>query len=91
MKRGNRKMNTRIVRMRTCDGIYEELREMDPKTQISRHFIYQLMVQQKVNTVFAGNKRLANLDEVLEYLKNPPLERENKSDVVGYGKLRQIN
>ena len=78
-----------IARMRTRDGIYNELHKMDPGSQISKHFIYQLMVQGKVRTVFAGNKRLANLDEVLQYLQNPPSESETDKNS-SYGQLRRI-
>lgn len=79
-----------IARMRTRDGLYAEIHKLDPGSQISKHFIYQLMLSGKIKTVMAGSKRLANLDEVLQYLQNPQLEMDT-APVTQYGQLRKIS
>ena len=79
----------KIARMRTLDGLYKDIHTIDPLSQISRNFIRQLVITRKVKSVKAGNKYLVNLDEMLEYLANPP-EVKEETEVIEYGKLRRI-
>jgi hypothetical protein len=78
-----------LPRMRTKDGLWEEIHRLDPGSQVSKHLLYQIMLTGKVRTIMAGNKRLANLDEVLLYLSNPPAD-EPALETQTYGTLRRI-
>ena len=60
-------------RMRTLDECYKELKELDPNTSITKYFLRQLAIQNKVPCVMAGRKRLINLDKVIEYLNTMSL------------------
>lgn len=81
--------NVKVVRMRTIDGLHKEIHELDPLSQVSRNFIRQLIITGKVKSVKAGNKHLANLDEVLRYLSNP-IEIKEQASPGEFGKLRKI-
>lgn len=60
-----------IPRMRTINEAAAEMREADPHTAVTPHFIRQLILAGKVPHVKAGNKYLVNLDGLQEYLANP--------------------
>lgn len=78
-----------LPRMRTIDGLYMEIHRLDPESQVKKNFIRQLIITGKVKSVKAGSKYLANLDEVLSYMADPP-EAKEEIKVVEYGKLRRI-
>ena len=75
--------------MRTIDGLFREIHEADPMSQVSRNFLRQLVISGRVKSVKAGNRYLCDLQSVLNYLENPP--EENEESKVVYGKLRKIN
>ncbi len=57
-----------LARMRTIIQVVEYLKEEDPKSCISEHYLRQLVKQNKVPVFYAGRKALINLDKLLEYL-----------------------
>ena len=64
-------MTERIIhlpRMRTLDECYEELKNIDNNTSITKYFIRQLVLSGAIPVVMAGRKRLINLDKLIEYL-----------------------
>ena len=77
-----------LARMRTLNGLYDEIHRADPGSGISKYFLRQLLIQNKVNVVYSGKKRLASLDEVMDYLSNPQPDSESGKEP-SYGKLRQ--
>lgn len=78
------------ARMRTINGLYNQIHTMDPESQVSKHFLRQLIITGKVKSVKSGSKYLADLDHVLEYLTNPPDEYEIEKSEASFGKLRKI-
>jgi len=77
-----------LVRMRTQSQALVEVKKLDPNTALTAHALRQLVLQKKIKFVCVGNKKLINLDSLLEYLADPPQEElENKDN---YGKLRRI-
>ncbi len=78
-----------LPRMRTVDGLYMEIHRLDPESQVKRNFLRQLIITKKIKSVKAGNKYLANLEEVLKYLASPPEEKEEPK-VEEYGRLRKV-
>lgn len=66
-------MNTQlkpIPRMRTAAKIVAEIRAMDPESEISENYVRQLIKRRAVPVVWAGNKALVNLDDVLELMRH---------------------
>ncbi len=59
-------------RMRTIQEAAEELRLLDPHTAITPYFIRRMVLDGTIPHVKAGNKRLVNLDILLEYLATAP-------------------
>lgn len=80
------------VRMRTLDGLYDEIHKADPGSEVTKYFLRQMLIREKVKVVHAGKKRLANLDEVLEYLRDPQEVQSEGTEVKpeGYGTLRKV-
>ena len=56
-------------RMRTARGAVAFLRELDPGSEVSEHFIRQLIKTGQLPSVPVGTKRLVNVDLLLDYLK----------------------
>lgn len=59
-----------IPRMRTAAKIVAEIRAMDPESDISEHYVRQLIKSGALPVVWAGNKALVNLDDVLELMRH---------------------
>lgn len=59
-------------RMRTIQEAAVELRRIDPNTAVTPYFIRRMVLNGTIPHVKAGNKRLVNLDTLLDYLANAP-------------------
>lgn len=60
----------KIRRMRTINQAVEEFKKEDPTTAITYSFINTLVKENKIKSINVGNKRLIDLDSLLEYLMN---------------------
>ena len=56
-------------RMRTARGAVELLKELDPGTEVTEHYVRQLIKTGILPSVRAGVKYLVNVDLLIEYLK----------------------
>lgn len=59
----------RIPRMRTAPKIVAELKALDPDTDVTEYYVRQLVKKGTVPVVWAGNKALINLNDVLNLLR----------------------
>ena len=57
------------LRTRTIDSAFEELKKIDPNTAVSKHYIRQLIISNKIPYRKAGNKYLFDFDRLVEYLE----------------------
>lgn len=57
-----------IPRMRVATGVLKELRALDPGTQVTLHYIRQIIKQKKVPVTEVGNKKLVDVDKVIAFL-----------------------
>ena len=76
---------TNIPRFRTAKQCIETVRTLDPDTAITEWYIRQLVDSGAVISYGSGNKRLINLDSLLEYLNRgfeEPCSTENLEDKV---------
>lgn len=55
-------------RIRTINKAWEELRQMDPDTAVSQHFIRTLVVNGEIPSKRSGNRYLIDFDKLLKYL-----------------------
>lgn len=72
-----------IPRMRTVSRIVAEIKALDPSTEVSEYFIRQLIKAGTVPVVWAGNKALINLDDVLEILRTGTTVAQASPPTVG--------
>lgn len=66
---------TTLPRMRTVKEAVAEIKTIDPDTAVTFYQVRRLVLRGVLPTVSAGNKRLINLDLLIEYLQNPTAER----------------
>ena len=59
-----------MKRMRTIKGALAEIKQEDPFTCITEHFLRQLIWQGKLQPCKAGNKNLIDMDELMNLLAN---------------------
>ena len=78
-----------VPRMRTAPKIVAEIKAMDPGSEVSEHYIRHLAKDGKVPVVWAGNKALINLDDVLELLRLGTSREDPTPCTVGG--IRRIN
>ena len=79
-----------IPRMRTAPKIVAEIKALDPGTEVSEHYVRQLIKDGAVPVVWAGNKALINLDDVLSLLRLGTSRPETEPAPVAYG-IRRID
>lgn len=56
-----------IPRMRTAAGALEEIKRLDPHTNITESSIRRIMKRGLIDVVPNGRKHLINVDKLLEY------------------------
>lgn len=61
-----------LPRMRFPKQAVEELRRIDPDTPIKVGYVRKLVRTGAIPSVPIGNRRLLNLDVLIDYLANPP-------------------
>ena len=61
-----------LPRMRTIQEAAAELKRIDPGTAVTPYFIRSMVLDGTIPHVKAGNKRLINLDALLQYLAEAP-------------------
>lgn len=57
-----------LPKMRTAQGVLDELRTIDPDTDVSLHLIRMIINSGAVPVVTAGKKKLVSFDRVCEFL-----------------------
>ena len=63
-----------LVRLRTVDEAYNDIKRMDPNTKVTKYFLKTLVKTGTVPSLKVGNrKRLIDLDLLIRYLSNPSL------------------
>lgn len=61
-----------IKRMRTAPGVMEAIREEDPDTELTLHYIRTLIRTEAVPVLKVGKKKLVDVADVLAYLETMP-------------------
>lgn len=79
-----------LPRMRTARGAIEEIRKMDPNTEITESAIRRAMKRGEVRTVANGRKLLVSLDELLKYFGGEEDEEKSVPQKYPEGKVIRI-
>lgn len=64
-----------LSRMRTAAGVLAIIKEQDPDTEVTLHYIRQLIVTGRIPVTPVGRKKLVDADAVMEYIaagQTPP-------------------
>ena len=79
------------MKIRTIERGFDEYKStIDPNTCMSRHAWRQIVVTKKLkSTRQSGSRYLYDLDEMVQYLQNPPNEVE-AAPASTYGVLRRV-
>lgn len=75
-----------MARMRYAAQALELIRQEDPESCVSLNFIRALAASGKIPVVKIGQRRLINVDALIEYLANP--DGHGQADQVG--KIRKV-
>lgn len=79
-----------IPRMRTAAKIVEEVKKIDPESDLTESCIRRLTKQGAFPVVWAGSKALINLDDVLDVLRLGTA-RPTEEDIPTVGGIRRID
>ena len=63
-------------RMRTLDQCVEQVREMDPETNLTRTGIKEIVITNDIPHAMVGKKMLINLDAFMDFLTGSPVEKK---------------
>jgi len=59
-----------LPRLRTIPKIVEEIKKLDPESEITVRFVREGIANGKIPVMRLGNKMLARLDDVIAYFDN---------------------
>ena len=59
-----------LPRLRTSPKIVEEIKKLDPESEITVRFVREGIANGKIPVMRLGNKMLARLDDVIAYFDN---------------------
>lgn len=79
-----------IPRMRTVAGTLELIRQEDPETQITAHYIRRIFKSGAVQVVHNGRKILANADEVMAFIASGASLPTQPAEDTRTGVIRRI-
>ena len=57
-----------MIRMRTAEGVLAIIKEQDPNTKVTLHYLRSLIKTYKVPVTPVGRKRLVNADVIIDYI-----------------------
>ena len=78
-----------LPRMRTAAGVLAIIKEEDPNTKVSLHYLRCLIASGKIPVTCAGKKRLVDADAVIAYIAKGENEIQDIQSV-GAGKIRRV-
>lgn len=76
-----------VARMRTARQVGEYFKQQDPETSFTEYHVNRLIKSGALPVFKSGNKRLINLDMLIQYLNSEVKEPEKDST---YGKIRRV-
>lgn len=77
-----------LARMRTAHQAAEYFKQSDPETSFTEYHINRLIKTGVLPVFKSGNKRLINLDKLIQYLNSEIKEQEPAGK--DYGKIRRV-
>lgn len=78
-----------MARMRTAAGVYDIIKEEDPGTEVTLHYIRQIILSGKVPVTAVGRKKLVDADAVIAYI-TAGSQAESDPEPVQIGGIRRV-
>ena len=78
-----------MPRMRTAEKALAEIKQADPGTEVTLHYLRRLIKAEAVPVVSCGRKKLVNVDSVIELLANG-YELQDESPAFTAGGVRRL-
>ena len=78
-----------MPRMRTAAGVLAAIKEQDPGTEVTLHFIRSIINSGAITVVNAGTKKLVDADRVIEYIASGCKIQEDDRPV-NIGQIRRV-
>lgn len=79
-----------MPRMRTAAKAHELILEQDPQSEVTLHYIRQLIATGTIPVVHAGRKKLIDVDQLIAYLAAGTDRPSTTEPAAGYGRLRRV-
>ena len=81
-----------IPRMRTAPKVLEEIKKLDPDTELSLHYVRQMIKDEVVPVLSIGCKKLVNVDDVITYLETgiPVSPKDADERCMRSGSIRRV-
>lgn len=73
-----------LPRMRTAAGVLVEIKSEDPNTEVTLHYIRQLIHTNQIPVVPVGRKKLVNVDDIVSHLT------EGRKTNIETAKIRRV-
>ena len=77
-----------MPRMRTAERVMDEIKAADPNTEVTLHYIRQLIREEAVPVVCCGRKKLVNADAVIALLSAG--YKAGEPMPTAYGTIRRV-
>lgn len=78
-----------MKRMRTAAGVLEIIKQEDPGSEITLHYIRQMILLGTVPVVEVGRRKLVDADELIERMTTGT--NIGSTDVLEFNKIRRVS
>lgn len=85
-----------LPRMRTAERVLEEIKKVDPDTEVTLHYIRGIIRAEAVPVVACGRKKLVNVDAVMDLLAcgyelaSQPKQRNEPNEFASCPGIRRV-
>lgn len=79
-----------LPRMRTAERVLDIIRESDPDTEVTLHYIRGIIKSGRFPVTVVGRKKLVNADALIEYIASGELLEQTAPVPTGLAAIRQV-
>ena len=79
-----------MPRMRTAAGAFAIIKEQDPSSEVTLHFIRSLIAPEAVPVTHVGRKKLVDADQVIAYIAAGNQRPSTTEPFPCFGQIRRV-
>ena len=79
-----------LPRMRTAEKILNIIKEQDPDTEVTLHYIRDLIKSGKIPVTLVGRKKLVDADRVIAYIAAGEIAQAEEDCAVPTERIRRV-